>query len=354
MGCAPDMSRHGNIFCNISTGIHAALLCLLLAVMFAAQAEETSAEETPIYLDDLDPQASEPPLTEDMGLLETVDEQRDYLSQKIVTLSKGIDEFFGDKRYFQEHNHSVIQLGLNEVMDTGGNHQMVGEMLAKLDLPAAQRRFQLVLESNPEQKTANESRQDVAPQNKTTPKPEQYAASLRFERKEEERLHFSSELGAKFQFPLDPFARTRVSYSIPFDEWRLKLAETLFWFSSIGLGETSQIDLEHQLGPPVLFRATSTATCMEAPQNCDLRQDLTVYHTLSDRAVMQYQLSVLGISEPKLAETNYIMQTRFRYRLHKNWVFYEINPQISFPKTDYFRMNALLLLRLEVLFGATK
>lgn len=348
------MDGRGNIANNISAGVLCAIFILFPIAALAQEVPAIDAASQPPPTQSLSDENRGQAIEQEQTLLETVTEQRDYLSQKIVKFSKGFDEFFGDKRYFQEHNKSVIQLGLNELMDTGGNHQFVGEVLAKLDLPATQRRFQLVIESNPGQKTANETKQDVAPQNKTSPTPAQYAAALRLETKEESRLHYSSELGAQFQFPLDPFARARVSYSIPFDDWHLKLAETVFWFSTTGLGETTQIDLEHQLGPPVLFRATNTLTCFEAPQKCDVRQDLTIYHTLSDRAVMQYQISVLGVSQPKLQETNYILQARYRYRWYKDWVFFEVNPQISFPKTDYFKMNTFVLFRLEMLFGATR
>lgn len=331
-----------------------------------APVPKLSPAPLPIIAPTSQPQAAPalaPPVTEggapaaaDQSPLESIDEPRNYLSNKIVEFGKSVDQFFGDPRYFQENNKSVVQVEFNQTFDEGGNYQNRLEGKAKFDLPASQKRFRLVIESNPSQNTAGEIRKDVTPLSKqpTTNKPEQYAASLRYEQPEHDRVNFSSELGAQFQFPLDPFARSRASYSIPFEDWHFKVAETVFWFSSIGLGETTQIDMEHQLGPPVLFRATSTATCYESPQNCDLRQDLTIYHTLSDRAAIQHQISVLGVSEPKLTETNYVIQSKYRYRLHKDWVFYEINPQISFPKTDAFHLNSLLFLKLEMLFGATR
>ena len=287
-------------------------------------------------------------------LLSVFDAPRDYLSEKVVSYAKNVDQFFCDERYFQEHNKSVIQLEFNETLQEGGNSVFAFEGKAKLDFPAAEKRFRFVIESNPEKKTAGEVKKDQVSTIKETPAKEQYAASLRYEKEEESNFNFSSELGAKLQFPLDPFVRTRGSYSKSFDDWRLKISETVFWFNTIGLGETTQIDMERLLSPPVLFRATSTVTCFEAPQNCDLRQDFTVYNTLSDRAVIQHQASVIGFSQPKFTETAYVLLSRYRYRLHKDWVFYEISPQMNFPRTDGFKMNTLLLLRLEVLLGATK
>ncbi|MGV8933185.1 MAG: hypothetical protein ACOH1I_01075 [Gallionellaceae bacterium] len=288
------------------------------------------------------------------GFFTSMDTPRNFLSEKIVTYSKDIDEFFGDKRYFQEKNDSVILVGINQAFEQSGNNPFAVEVQAKLDFPSTQKRYSLVLESNPDQKTAGEAKTNTATTPKTTAPTNQYAASLRFEKHEESRWHFSSELGAQFQFPLEPFTRMRGSYSIPIEDWRLKVAETLFWFSTSGLGATTQLDFERLLSPPVLFRSTSISTCFEAPQNCDLSQSLSVYHTLSDKAAIVYQASVIGVSQPEFAENDYILLLRYRYRLHKEWIFFEITPQIHFPRTDNFKLNGLLLLRLEMLFGATK
>lgn len=333
--------------CDISGRIHGLPFILLLAaICFCcgyAQADESL--ELPTV-----PEA-EP------TLLESMDAPRDYLSEKIVAFTREVDQFFGDERYFQENNKSVIQLNLNETLMQGGTHPFRIEGQAKLDLPAAQKRFerfQFVLEYNPEKKTAGEVKKDqpAPPQEAATP--EKYAASLRYEKSEESRWHLSSDAGIKFQLPLDPFVRTRGSYAIQLEEWRMKLAESVFWFGTIGLGETTQLDMERVLSTPVLFRATSTATCMETTQICDLRQDLSFYHTLNERSVVVYQASVIGANKPVLQETAYALLMRYRYRMHKEWMFFELSPQLYFPRTDDFRLNAMMLMRLELLFGGTK
>jgi hypothetical protein len=285
------------------------------------------------------------------SVLAVIDSERDYLSEKIVSYTKNIDQFFGDERYFQENNNSVIQLDLNETIGESGVRNFLFEGKAKLDFPAATRRFQFVLESNSEKKTTGDAKVDQLATSKDVATPEKYAASLRYEKSEESRWHFSSEGGANIQFPIDPFLRSRGSYAIPFGEWRMKVAETLFWFNTSGLGETTQLDMERVLSTPVLFRATSTATCHETTQICDLRQDLTLFHTLNERTALLYQASIIGTDKPKLEETGYVLLTRYRYRLHKEWVFFEVSPQLFFPKTDDFKLNAQLLLRLEVLLG---
>lgn len=333
----------------------------LLLAIFLFSDNIFSAElpsDTPSAHEQVIGQPVEPPPEkgEELNLVSTllapIDAPRDYISEKIVEVTKSVDQFFGDERYFQENNKSVIQLDLNETIGQGGFNAFRFEGKAKLDLPAAQRRFQFVIETNPEKKTAGDGKTDQPATLKEVATPEKYAASLRYEKADESRWHFSSDLGANFQFPLDPFARTRGSYSIPLDKWRMKIAETIFWFSTIGLGQTTQLDMERVLSDPLLFRATSTATCHETTQICDLRQDFSFFHTMNERSALLYQASVIGVDKPKLEETAYVLLMRYRYRLHKEWVFFEVSPQLSFPRADDFKLNALLLLRLEVLIGA--
>ncbi len=335
------------------------ILLLGLICIFSASANAIEAEKLPVAAETMETPVIEaekmPEITPERKsrIFTAIEGPRDFLSDKVITYTKNIDQFFGDERYFQEDNNSVIKLFLNETIAQGGNRNFVFEGKAKLDLPATQRSFKIVLESNPEQKVAAESNTGQPAAVRESAKPEQYSAALRYEQSEGSRWHFSSDVGVKLKFPLDLFTRVRGSYSIPLGDWRMKITETLFWFDSIGLGSTTQLDMEHLLSPSVLFRATSTATCLKAPQNCNLRQDLTIFHTLNDRAAMLYQASILGVSEPEPQKTAYVLQTRYRYRWHKDWVFYEIIPQLNFPRTDDFRLNASLLLRLEILFGAT-
>jgi len=312
--------------------------------------DNTFAAEDELPLVPAQPSA-QPATLPEADVLETLDEQRDYVSDKIVIFAKKVDHFFGDPRYFQEHNHSVVQLDLNEAMNESGNSTLVMTGQAKLDLPAAQKRFQLVLESNPEKNTADEIHKDQPGSTSSVNTPTQYSASVRYEKSKPSFWHYSLDTGIKAQFPLDPFVRARGSFEVPFADWRMKVAETPFWFNTIGLGETTQIDFEHVLSEPVLFRATSTVTCLENPQNCDMRQDLSIFHTLNERTALFYQASIIGASNPVTEETAYVLQVRYRYRLHKKWIYFQANPQLNFPRTDDFRLNASLFLNLEILLG---
>ena len=86
----------------------------------------------------------------------------------------------------------------------------------------------------------------------------------------------------------------------------------------------------------------------------DLRQDLSLFHKLDSRRALLYQVSVLGVTRPQTQVTDYVALLVYRYRLHREWIFFELSPQLHFPKVRDFRPSGALSMRLEFLFDKSK
>ena len=335
---------------------HSSSLLLGIALLFPLKllgAEQSTEPAEPVQ-----PAQSAQPAQES-DFINSIDAQHDYLSGKIISFATDIDRFFGNDRNYQESNKSVVQLALVRASGYGGNDKLVLAARANLNLPSTEKRLHLLVESNPDQNITGEppQSQQTTPLTNNINKPQSFGLALRYEKVKEElkALHLSADAGLKFQgINIDPFVRARGSYSVPLDQWRLKAEESVYWFNTIGAGETTQIDLEHLLSEPVLFRATSNATWLHDKQNFDLRQDLSIYHTVSDRTALLYQASVVGVSNPQVEVTQYILSMLYRYRLHRKWVFFNLNPQLVFPKENNFKRSFALNIRLEMMFDENK
>lgn len=278
--------------------------------------------------------------------MESLDQPRAYLSGQFLQLVNRVDRFFGDDRNYQESNDSVLQLDLLRATgyDGDGQYRLAGR--AKLHLPNIERQLHLTLESDPDQSPAG------GQPSPTTGVLQSLGAALRNERGSEGRWHFSTDAGLKFQgVSTTPFVRARASVEENRDGWRLKGTETLFWFDTLGWGETTQFDLERLISDPLLFRATSTATWLHEQQNFDLRQDFSLYQAWDERIALLYRASIIGVSRPVAHVTDHVLLFSLRYRLHQDWLFFEADPQLHFPEDDAYRTNPALLLKLEMLFG---
>ncbi len=318
----------------------AALLSWSVALLFPLR---LSAEELASPSEQL-------PQTDVMNVL---DKPRDYLSDKFVGLVSDVDRFFGDERHYQEANDSVFQLDLTHISGYGGNNNFVLSGRAKLHLPVTEQRFHLLLETDPDKNVA-EGQSPTPPITQTTTT-QSIAAALRFAKAEKDRWQFSTDAGLKFHgINASPFARTRASLSVPMDQWRGYVAQSLFWFDTTGIGENTHLDLDRSISGSLLFRASSNATWLKNMENFDLRQDLSLFQTLDERTALLYQASAVGVSKPYPQATDYILLLLYRYRLHHDWTFFELSPQLHFPKEKNFQSSPALTMRLEILFDESK
>ena len=285
--------------------------------------------------------------------VETADVTHEYVSEEFVNFVTHVDHFFGGERDFQESNQSVLQFDVSELILQGGTRQGQFNGRTKISLPSTEKRLHLLVEADPEK---NASSTDAVNKPKTVDQinaPQNVGVAARFEKAEESAWHYSSDIGIRTPLPLQPFARARVSYSLPIETSRIKLTQSAYVFSISGAGESTQLDLENQLNADAMFRATSTATWGDIAQNFDLTQSFSVYHTLDTKRATLYQASVIGSSHPKQV-SDYVFSAAYRQQLNRRWLYFEINPQIHFPKSAGYNFTPMLLLRLEVLFDSVK
>jgi hypothetical protein len=296
------------------------------------------------------------PQTQKSDSFGSMDAPRDYLSARITRFASYLDRFFGGDRHYQESNDSVVQMDLTKLNGYGSDHKIDFAARANLRLPVTEGRLHLLLETDPEKNIIAEptpvSRPVAVPGQVTVPS--SVALAVRYAAAKEDVWHFSTDWGIKFPIPPKPFVRTRGSYSVPLGKWRLKAAESVYWFNTLGAGETTQLDLERIISHPLLFRSSSIATWLNDKQNFDLRQDLSLYHTMTDRSAMLYQASAIGISNPQYQMTDFILLMLYRYRMHQQWLFFEISPQLHFPRDRQYQYSPALSIRLEVLFDDSR
>jgi hypothetical protein len=82
-----------------------------------------------------------------------------------------------------------------------------------------------------------------------------------------------------------------------------------------------------------------------------LRQDFSLYQTLDEQHSMLYQMSAIGVSQPRAVVSEYVALVLYRQRLHRDWMFLELSPQLHYPRIDDYRVTRQFVVRLEMLFS---
>ena len=224
-----------------------------------------------------------------------------------------------------------------------------GRLRARVDLPRTKRKLKLLIDTDPTEKQDPLQRSvDQAPA-ATTQTSDVYASVQR--EKERKGWLIRPSLGVKIRLPMVPFAKLEFTNLFPFKYWQLRLNENMYWYEDSGAGSDSTFDYDIPVGDGNLFRAESFARWTEETNYFALSQTFAFYQTLSPTRKISYQIGAYGQTQPTWYMTQYLAVIRYRQNIHKDWLFFEIQPQVLYQKTNEWNDELSLLLKLEMLFG---
>lgn len=280
---------------------------------------------------------------------ESVDTRHEVVSEKLNAFVNAIDEFFGSERVLEESRGSYFKVSLYNVHHEGGKNVLKGNLYAKVALPRTEDRLKLLITSDAD--LENTEADGLGTELATAEASETpQSAALRYVVRESADWNIHADTGIRFRGGVDPFARYRIRRSLPLGDWVFHFAETLFWFESDGVGARTHVDFSLPVMAESLLRATSEATWYHDQQAFDLLQRIELLHRISTQRSVIYQASAFGLSEPYIHTTGTRLAIRLRQAVHRDWVFFEIRPQIDYKKEDGFDADKTLTLQLEAIF----
>jgi hypothetical protein len=308
------------------------LLCLLLAFVPSAFAEEADEEEDLPWWD------------------YAATQSHSFLSQRLETTTRRLDEFFGGERAQEESGASRLTLGAGVELNEGMDLRFVSRFRIHVNLPATRQRFKLLIESDVDE-DLEDNGVDVVSALKTQAERENYNTALRLVFAAIGGWHASTDAGIRLNIPPDPFVRLRVRRSFEISTWLLRITERVFWFNSRGFGATTNVEFDRPFSDDELFRLASEATWLLDEDGFALAQSATFFHHLRGGHGLVYQASLAGETSPRIQTVDYEISMRYRKSLFWDWFFLEIAPAVHWPREDHFKPVSAILFRVEAIFG---
>ncbi|MCF6257382.1 MAG: hypothetical protein L3J98_02055 [Gammaproteobacteria bacterium] len=281
-----------------------------------------------------------------ISLLEPLDGTRNAVAHQVTEFANWLDNFFGDERIYDESQNSSLKLNLLQINEEGHQPRYEANLQGKLTLPNTQKRLELLFESDPEENTNADNTVVEAVE------AQEQSLGLRYIQLSTDWLRANTDVGVRFRSGgLDTFVRFRLRGLFNLGHWNLRATETLFWRDSTGPGSTTRLDIERRFAKTWLFRATSKATWLDETHQFDMGQDFFLIHTINKHRAVIYRTGLTAVSEPKMQTTGYTLSIRLREQIHRDWLFFEINPKVVYPQAENFHSRHSLTFKLEVVFG---
>ncbi len=299
---------------------------------FEPEAEEQFTEETPI---------------------EILDWSQGLASDYVEGLNDGVDSFFMDAFFDDEiindessGSNGRIFFTTRRVQDQGVDYQMGVNL--KLVLPRTRDRFKLLVETDEAEDGQKETNVIGTTDNVT------YSTALRVELKKGKRWKSSWDNGIRWSGEPVYFSRLRARRTDYFENWRSRVLQTLYWRTDVEWGADFNASLLRPIGLHYHFRTGFSAGYILNDDFADLSTSAAVFHELSSRAAMVYQVAVFGDTDSFSKVNNTALTVSYRRKIYRHFIFAEVIPEMAWPREQDYEATAAISFRLEMIFGPDK
>lgn len=294
------------------------------------------------------------------GIVRAVEKSHARLRLGILDRVTWFDNFFGSVKGEDVRYPDYLIRWVNSLrMEEGGHFKYRTSARASFVLPKISNRLRLAVSGETEHEPFSASLPDD-PGNpgfdRTLANTRLANTELRYSVIRNPSVDMFLGTGIRIKSPLETFVRSRFQYSRRLgDDTLARFAETVFWKNTEGFGETSEVELSHRLGSKTLLRWANAGTYTEEDTGLEWETELSLLQELSDRSAVTFGGGLSGHTRPSNLVDIYRIFTRYRRNFLRPWLFFELEPEISWPRDPFgeYPSTYAFTFRIEVVFFGT-
>lgn len=277
--------------------------------------------------------------------------RREEVAREITDLAVSADDFFASE-VSRRDNKSYLLVRGGAIWSKGGEIGSDSDVKLKLDMPGTKKRWKVLFESDPDELNDLDSAALVTPQERRDVSDTSGAAgAVRFVIDNKSRWKQDFDLGVRGSTPLDPFSRYEIRRNEQINAlWSYYFRESVYVFREDGWGQRTTFLLERPLRPDYLWRNRIDSKFRDTDNVLETVLSTSTVHFLDPLRAMFYSVGLIAVNRPNSQVSEYFINTTYRVRLYKDWLFFDIRPELAFPRDDEFKPNPSLTFGLDVYF----
>jgi hypothetical protein len=283
-----------------------------------------------------------------------IDAAHKRISSGVLATATWLDSFFSDPRIENEISETRVKVRFSIFAEEDDAVEYNVRANLRLDLPVLKDKLHLLIAGDPdddeEDFQALSGREGERPE--LTSADDDFSASLRYFLVDTLQRNVSLRSGVKWRNGLPTvFLEPRYRQSVPLDSWLFRFTQRLIGFTDGRRGVRTTFDFERELRQPFFFRTTLDGSWASDEEGYFYDQSFFLFQRFSSRRVIIYGWGNFFRTRPHHQLDNVVLSVRYRQRILRDWLFYEVIPQISFPDERDRDATPAILLRLEMFFG---
>lgn len=274
-----------------------------------------------------------------------IDAVQSQISEKVITAATWFDSFFGDERYIAEENRSTVRLLLNAGIDKHEDLSFKPRIRMTLHVPQVDERLNFLISGNDDEDFDVE--RDPGNLN-TRDDDANLTAALQYFLLQTEKMNISSSFGLSYNYA---YAGLRYRGTQNYGSWQGRIISRARYYTDDGWEARTRYDIERQISDKWLFRTTLDANWQEKNNGIPHGVIFSLFQVLNlDRAI-QYDIGNYFHTRENYHMTDFVIRLSYRQRFYRDWLVFEVQPQVSFPKEYDRETNPGIIFKLEAEFG---
>jgi len=171
------------------------------------------------------------------------------------------------------------------------------------------------------------------------------------------KLGLDTSAGIKWRLPPVLFAQAQLSRQMDFGKWSIDPKQSFFWFSDEdGFGEKTSLTVEYWQNPKTFARSSAGARWTEGTDGLEWSHALSTGYILQgDKEDMMKTIGarfvVAGHKSGSGVIDSYRADVYWRAPLYKDWLFYIINPEVTWENSYDWEPTRTFIVGVDMFFS---
>jgi len=262
---------------------------------------------------------------------------------------KHIDSFFQNTKYLDETKDTYIRVRFKNYFYSDKDYKISVRVNAQLPFDRCKEEWKLFIQDN----SLTDNKKYV------TQEGQNLGAGLRYYKKNDYGIKSSFAVGIQRKYP---FIRGRFHRPIKKDDWHIDPVQIFKYSHKYYFEEESNIYFDKHINNGNMFRLKLHRKTKFLTKGMDYGLS-TSYYSNTKKQGWRVTQSFFGNTKysPVYARDkeyagihNYETSFSWRSNMYKNWLYYEVQPTISFHKDYRYSPNYALRFVIDIYFGAVK
>ncbi|WP_163340433.1 hypothetical protein [Desulfopila sp. IMCC35008] len=276
-----------------------------------------------------------------------IDDVHKVASETLFDTAEWFDSFFDDTRYDAELNKSRAKLKLSTKITDDGDIDISPRFQWRIHLPKISRKTNLILFGSEDDDDDFGSGTNDSPSDEDRSR-DDFGAAIQQFFKIGEKYNISGTFGLSSSAV---YTGLRYRYYLDLGPWQSRIVERLRYYTDDGWENTLSLDLERHISSNWLFRSTASLNWYENEDGLPYDLSFNFYRFISERRALALEWYNSFETRPTHELADIQLQFRYRQRLHRKWLLYEIKPRVNFREENDRDPEFSLYFILEAKFG---